>query len=168
MARTECAPPGYPWAEARRSAGIDIRRPDRLLDEVEQDTLAQWLAYPYPDRRLPSHLLPKGLAPATDEELESEYPPRFSAMYDGELSYADCRLQRAALESGQTEFTNRHGRRRTISVKRIATWLHAHSHDSPYVDRFRALLTADQQATWNLAPEVDDEVFEDTEDEGYD
>lgn len=158
MARTE--------AEARRSAQIPADR--TVLDEVEQHTLAQWLAYPYPDRRLPSHLLPKGLAPATDEELESEYPPRFSAMYDGELSYADARLQRKALESGQTEFTNRHGRRRTISVERIATWLHAHSHDSPYVDRFRALLTADQQATWNLAPEVDDEVFEDTEDEGYD
>jgi len=159
MARTE--------AEARRSAQIPADQ--SVLDEVEQHTLAQWLAYPYADRRLRAHLLPKGLAPSTDEEVGAEYPPRFEkAMYDGELSYADCRLQRKALESGQTEFTNRHGRRRTISVKRIATWLHAHSHDSPYVDRFRALLTADQQATWNLAPEVDDEVFEDTEDEGYD
>ena len=149
--------------EARRSARIPAAQ--TVLDEVEQKAVDAWLAYPFADRRLPHHLLPKGLGAPSDEESQSEFPARFQ--YDGELCYDDCRRQRAALEAGQTEFANRDGLRRAISLRRIASWIHQHP-DSPYVDRFLAFGSQQQLAAWNLAPPHDEEVYEDTEEEGYD
>lgn len=167
--------------DARESASIPLRLVH--LDAVQQKVLAEWLAYlsKYPDcLKRPK---PKGWEQKVDAMTEAEHDaycesPARLYVY-GERNHIDATRKYMALEKGDMFFITYDGLRREIDERIARRYVKKHP-DSPgsksllkqlpeVVPVVEPVIEVEVKSAYvSRYDDADDEVYEDTKDEGYD